>query len=131
MSRVLTIAREFIGVPWRYRGRDTNGVDCVGLVVLIARRLNIPFDDYLEYGRGQADVSLLQNFLRIGVKIPVSNSQLGDVLVFSERTQPGHCGIYSSQNDVIHCSVLRGKVLEEPSSRIPGDHIATFRLRHG
>jgi len=38
-SDVVTAARSFLAVPWRHQGRDRDGLDCVGLVIMVARAI--------------------------------------------------------------------------------------------
>ena len=42
---IVAAARSFIGVPYRHQGRSVRGVDCSGLVLLVAAKLNIPMKD--------------------------------------------------------------------------------------
>ena len=128
---VVREARSLLGIPWRYKGRSLTGVDCVGLVVLIAWRRKLTFEDFIGYGRGRNEPGFLNLFTRIADKMSIKKTVAGDIMIFSETSHPGHCGILTDARTVIHCSVLRGKVVESNLQDLPGQHIATFRMHHG
>ena len=48
---VVAQARTWLGTPWRHQGRSPRGVDCAGLVVLVARALGLADHDVAGYGR--------------------------------------------------------------------------------
>lgn len=45
------VALQYLGVPFQHRGRTARGVDCVGLLVLVARHFDLPVKDKRVYGR--------------------------------------------------------------------------------
>ena len=48
---VVAQARAWLGTPWRHQGRSPRGVDCAGLVVLVARALGLADHDVAGYSR--------------------------------------------------------------------------------
>ncbi len=50
-GEVQTLARTWIGVPWRHQGRNRSGIDCGGLVVKVGQELGLlgPHDDPKRY----------------------------------------------------------------------------------
>ena len=50
---VVAAARGWIGVPYLHQGRSRSGIDCIGLVLQVAREAGIgPADlDFRRYGR--------------------------------------------------------------------------------
>lgn len=48
------IARTFEGVRFVHRGRSRRGIDCVGLLVMVARQLGITLTEPETYGREPA-----------------------------------------------------------------------------
>jgi cell wall-associated NlpC family hydrolase len=92
-------AMEYRGVPYRYAGMSTRGMDCSGLVarVLLTHGIKAPHNAAAMYKLGTA----------------VSRGQLrsGD-LVFFHTTRPGisHVGIYLGDGKFVHASSAGGRV---------------------
>lgn len=126
--RVLEIARSYLGVRYAHLGRDRNGLDCVGLIVVVARELGVEFDDFLGYGRQSKDASMLTHFERVADRVLVSDAAIGDILLLSERRWPGHCG-FLGPGTLVHSSITRRRVVEEPLSSVPGSVVGAFRVR--
>ncbi len=129
---IITAARDWIGVPWRHQGRcRQGGVDCVGLIVVVARRLDFELEDVQGYQR-QSDGLKLMKALHVRFhKIPVNHCKKGDIGVFKESSFPIHVGVLNpekSNRTVIHAHARRRQVLEE-SLAVYGQPIAAFRFR--
>lgn len=92
-AEVVAAARTWLGVPWRHQGRTRLGVDCVGLLVVVARDLAVPHHDPENYGR-RPDGTLLGHFrANCGPEIPLVSARAGDVVVFADRGHLCHAGI--------------------------------------
>ena len=50
-QKIVDAARSMLGVPFVHQGRSPRGVDCVGLLVLVARQLGMRYRDNTTYGR--------------------------------------------------------------------------------
>jgi hypothetical protein len=49
------VLRPMLGIPYKHRGRDEKGVDCVGYLLLAYRKAGFPIDHLdLKYNRGDA-----------------------------------------------------------------------------
>jgi cell wall-associated NlpC family hydrolase len=48
---IVAAARTYLGVPWRHQGRTRAGLDCAGLIVMVARDLALSDYDSTAYGR--------------------------------------------------------------------------------
>lgn len=114
---IIKVAKTYIGTPFHHLGRVKNhGIDCVGIILCIAKELNIPLvihSDFERYGRRTRQRSLLEymdeQFIRLKTK------QLGAILVswYNERTkEPSHLGIVTDIG-IIHTSGGLGVVMEE------------------
>jgi cell wall-associated NlpC family hydrolase len=116
-ERIVAEARGWLGVPWRHQGRSRAGIDCVGLVVRVARALGLSDYDHTAYGRRAQGQGFVEHFRANmdGVAIPEAGP--GDVLVFADQAYPCHCGFLSARlghAHLIHAHALRRKVIEEP-----------------
>jgi len=109
-DRVLTLARQWLGTPYRHQASLRGvGCDCLGLVRGVWRALHgaepespPPYrPDWAELGEREILLEALGRWLA-----PLSSvdAQPGDVLVF--RMQPGaiakHCAILSGPDRMIH-----------------------------
>lgn len=116
-NEIVTKARSHIGTKWRHQGRSPLGLDCAGLVVVVAHELNISDFDCISYGRrshGRQFVGIMRDHL---VEKPAVNPKPGDIGIFAEPKYPCHTGIFSMRYGVlhiIHAHVSRRKVVEEP-----------------
>ena len=78
-------ARKYLGVPYKVGGRSRDGLDCVQLVMLIARDFGFPWecetptiDPNSGVGCEKVDTVLRECGF---VQIPVTDGQLGDLVV--------------------------------------------------
>jgi hypothetical protein len=103
---LLSMARQYVGVPYVWAGRSPNGFDCSGFIYYVF--------DQLGYGLPRMADSQFE------VGIPVSRNSLepGD-LVFFETYEPGpsHVGIYIGNDQFIHASSGAGHVTVTPLSK--------------
>jgi cell wall-associated NlpC family hydrolase len=89
----------YLGVPFQHMGRSEKGLDCVGLLVLVARELGIEVQDSPHYGREPArnnNSFQLADYLRLHLGDPVEREpRINDVLLMKLRPRfaPAHVGI--------------------------------------
>jgi cell wall-associated NlpC family hydrolase len=93
---IVTMARQFIGCPWRHQGRSREGVDCLGLVLLVAHQLGLTDFDTRDYARQAKDESMLEQCREHLVEINRSVARPGDVAVmrFANNRHIGFFGDY-------------------------------------
>ena len=131
---VIAEARLWLGVPWRHQGRTRAGVDCAGLVVMVARRLRLADYDATGYSRRASGFDFVRHFQAAMAAVRVAEAVPGDVLVFADGAYPCHCGFLSLWQDhphLIHAHVSRRQVVEEPYiGEWPGSVRFAFRF-HG
>lgn len=111
----------YVGIPFRDKGRDRNGVDCWGLVrlVLADHGINLP-----TYGEISSEELLrVAREVRDGLSSPVWRNVTDeprrplDGVVMRNRFGPGeargHIGIMVSQTEMLHAEAITGTVKAE------------------
>jgi len=106
-------------VPFHHQGRHPSaGLDCIGLVVQVAKDLGIPYGDLEGYPREPDGVSIYREFSKHFDTINLDEWTYGDVLVFwiTDPARPQHCGIVCEhahlEYGMIHTHAGIGKVTE-------------------
>lgn len=84
---VVAHARELIGTRWRHQGRSHEGVDCIGLPVVVRSRLGLETLDFTNYGRIATDESMLVYCRERMVSIARNAIRPGDILVMAFGNQ--------------------------------------------
>lgn len=108
----MTEARTWLGVPWQHRGRSRQGLDCVGLLAVISRRLDIQHIDDIDYGHYPDFRKLIAILLLSMDEVNRDTMKAGDVLLLRDRNDPQHTAIYTSQQTIIHAGAGFRKVVE-------------------
>lgn len=96
---IVSVAKEQIGVPYKFGGTTTSGFDCSGYVSFV-------FDQFdIALPRTAADM------YQKGESIEKADLEAGD-LVFFETYKKGasHVGIYIGDNKFIHASTSKGVI---------------------
>lgn len=121
-SSVFLAVRRFLGVPYRHQGRGGDGLDCLGLLLAVAKILQLrdaqgawlAEGDRWDYGwrpDGVAFEAELAQRMR-----PAETPQAGDVALFRLQGNPQHVGILSDLPDgrrgLIHAHAPAGRVVE-------------------
>ena len=125
-------ARSFVGVPWRHLGRSRTGVDCIGLVLLAARDVDVDLPDPAPYAREPQGTRLLEGILAHAER--VSEILPGDVLMFRLGLYGGHVGIASTHPAwgvpaCLHAYAPRRQVVEQPmDAELRAALLGVFRL---
>jgi len=88
-------ARALVGTPWRHRGRNERGIDCIGLIVAALRAGGFPVKDRIDYGREPwADGLRSELACQFGEPLLEITWQPGDVALFDlPGKEPCHVGI--------------------------------------
>jgi probable lipoprotein NlpC len=110
-------AREYVGIPFKERGRDRDGVDCWGLACLVYRdRFGIRLPDYRDrYLNTEAsdDISRIIDSEADGwTEIPTTSAMCGDVVLFRILGKPTHIGIEVGDGYMLHAERGVGVVIE-------------------
>lgn len=93
-TQVVEEARKWLGVPWKHQGRSRQGLDCAGLIVVVAQALKLSTFDSSDYGRIPDGISILQickdNLVELPKYVPM---KAGQILLMKFERHPQHLGI--------------------------------------
>ncbi len=113
--QILDEARAWLGTPFHHQGRVRGvGVDCIGLIVGVARGLGMAVADRTDYARlpdGHGLAAALDDQMR---RLAQTEPGPGDVLLLRIRHQPQHVGILGEGGTLIHAHAGAGRVVETP-----------------
>ncbi len=89
---MLELSRRFVGLPYRWGGTTSFGLDCSGFVQLLFKQIGVllPRDSYQ-----QADSPLLQ-------AVEINSRQAGDLLFYGRNKRITHVGLYLDHDTLIH-----------------------------
>jgi cell wall-associated NlpC family hydrolase len=78
---IVAAARGWMGVRWKHHGRSREGVDCCGLIIMVAKELGYFDFDVTDYGRVATDESM-REYARLHFdEISANDLKPGDVLI--------------------------------------------------
>ena len=112
-AEAIIAARACLGTRFRHQGRLAGiGLDCVGLIVHVARALGLGDYDYTDYGR-LPHAGMLERHLALAGLNPIAASAArpADVLLFCFDAEPQHVALMS-EHGMIHAYLLARSVVE-------------------
>lgn len=110
---ILEVARGCLGTPFRHQGRvPGRGLDCVGLLIVIARRLEMPVLDRLDYDRRPAHSQLEKQLILSGLSPVEGHMGPGDVALFKIERAPQHVAVLGEKDTMIHAYMQARRVVE-------------------
>ena len=119
-DQVQEIARGWLGVPFRDRGRSRSGVDCIGLLCVIADAIQIPYQDVPGYSiQPSRERLILTYFDKYLIPLKMDYPWPGTIGVFAGAILPAHVGLFSWKHGQLHLIHARkdcNKVIEQPFS---------------
>ena len=120
-ERIVSIARQYIGTPYHHQAREPGvGIDCVGVLVCVARELGILAEDadYVTYARHARDDELLRILDAHLERLPdPALAEAGDVLTFRIGPWPHHVAIKTGPDTLLHSYAGIGRVVETQIGR--------------
>jgi NlpC/P60 family putative phage cell wall peptidase len=113
-ERIILEARSWKGTPFRHQGRIKGmACDCAGLVIGVARELDLPYRDVLDYGR-QPHLKRMRTALDEQMdRIAIGSAKPGDVIWITWQRYPQHLAILTDIG-MIHAYESAGEVVEHP-----------------
>lgn len=112
-DEVLAEARTWLGTPFRHQGRCRGvGVDCIGLIVGVARGLGLAVRDRADYPRQPDGHSLEAALDGQLMRLRPGEIRPADVLLMRIRRMPQHVGILAENGVILHAHSAAGRVVE-------------------
>jgi cell wall-associated NlpC family hydrolase len=115
-SQFVPIAKSLIGTPYVWGGSSLSGVDCSGLIYIVANKAG------LSIGRYSAAGFYSRSYY-------VSTPKPGDLVFFENTYKSGisHVGIYIGDNQFIHADEKYGVKISNLSSTYYTQHLDGFK----
>lgn len=111
-EQIAAAALAYRGAPWRHLGRSITGMDCIGLVIAVARDVGAkPADFDLHYDRRPDGTmaGMLREHLR---PVSVRRATQGTVVVVATGLAGHHVGIMLDDRRFIHATSGRGVAVD-------------------
>lgn len=125
-EQIVTQARTYLSVPYFHAGRTREGLDCIGLLAVVAHDLGITDYDDVNYQPDPPAEPLTHILNHFCLCIWARETSPdwpqpfapGDLLQFEILGVPRHAGIYATDEQgspmLIHAYQAVGKVIEHP-----------------
>jgi cell wall-associated NlpC family hydrolase len=109
-AEITTEARSWLGVPFRHQGRTRNGIDCVGLPIVVCQKLGLigPSFEITNYGR-LPSLELVERLKSHCQPIPAAVA--GSLIVIAWTKIAAHVAICTGET-MIHAYESVGCVVE-------------------
>lgn len=104
-QKIITTAKKYIGVPYKWGGTSPSGFDCSGFVqyVFKAHGITLPRTSQQQY--------------KVGTAVSKANLKPGDLVFFNTSgSGVSHLGIYIGDNQFIHASTSKGVTITSLSN---------------
>ncbi|CAM5382674.1 putative endopeptidase [Streptomyces afghaniensis 772] [Streptomyces afghaniensis] len=102
---VVTVAKKYIGTPYKYGGTSPKGFDCSGFVGYSYKKV------------GKSLPRTTASMYKKGKKVKKSNLKKGDLIFFNTyKKGASHVGIYIGSNQFIHSSSSKGVKVDKLSN---------------
>jgi cell wall-associated NlpC family hydrolase len=112
-SKIVSIAKKWIGVPYLYGGNTKAGVDCSGFVKNVYQEVGI------DLPRTSA-----QQYEELK---PTNSPVIGDLVFFKKRNKINHVGIFIGDGKMIHSASGKGVIIQSILGTSLEQHLAGYR----
>lgn len=108
--QIVVAARRWVGTPFRHQGRDANGIDCVGLPIVIARSFNLLPPTFVDPVYGRAPTGEIVDQL-CNVCTRTTRAVPGSLIVIAWTKLAAHVAICTGDT-MVHAYESVGSVVE-------------------
>jgi len=107
----LALARDLVGTPFRLQGRDSDGLDCIGLIACVH---DLTEEAPRAYAlRGTAAEKAMAVLDRFFVRRTVDLPEAGDIVLMQPGLDQLHLGLWTGTS-LIHAHAGLRRVVEAP-----------------
>jgi hypothetical protein len=127
-EEVVAEARKWLETRWVHQGRDANGIDCAGLVILVGQALGFPAEDLQGYRRSPDGVTFREHIFKQTTFEP--QPRPGSIGLLRDTNFPTHTGIFGEkegQLTLIHAYAPYHKVVEVMFDKVWSDKLVAVR----
>ena len=111
-SEIIAEARKWLGTPFHHQGRVIgHGVDCYGVIEMVARALKVEVPEGLTYSRIPDEIQLITYLDGYTLRVPLNEAREGDIIVIPFLKKMRHLAILTDKG-MIHAYEPVGKVVE-------------------
>lgn len=110
----------WMGVPYKYGGKDKGGIDCSHFICEILRSaFYFPSEYYFPSSR----------LAEQGIKIEAKEAKEGDLIFFAinQKSKISHVGIYLANNKFVHASTSNGVMISSLDENYYKNRLAYMR----
>lgn len=130
---VVNKAKSLLGIKYAHQGRSEKGLDCVGVLAMVADEFNYVYTDLEGYKRTPS-ASALIDLLKLNLdEIELSETEIGDIYLMrlGQGIKPRHTSIKVSDSTIIHALNMGNiqRVIEQPLDQYRGHLVKAFRFR--
>ncbi len=128
--QIVDIANALVGVPFRHQGRNTAGLDCAGLLVVVAHATGISEFDTTEYSNRPNVAAFTKAMVDSEcTQLRYGQHEHGDILRLNTEGQPVHIAIYEIDSQgrewYIHAYLPLKKVVRTELTKVVKDTISS------
>ena len=118
-AEIVYIAKGLVGVPYRHQGRNQSGLDCAGLIIVIAHMLGLSDKDTTAYSRRPNAEEFTAFMIEAGcTQLRNDGLEHGDIVRLNTSGWPVHLGVYEiddrGQEWYTHAYLPHKKVTRDP-----------------
>jgi len=117
-DEIVAEARSYLEVHFKLHGRSRVGIDCIGLLIAVAKSFGQTIEDRVDYSLRSPFEVMLNKHLRAHCNpAPITPIRHGQILKFRQSQIPMHVGILTMDGrvpTVINANLRKRKVVEEP-----------------
>lgn len=137
MTALIDEARSWIGTPFRHgQSVKGSGCDCVGFIIGVGKATGMVPEEYrppvysAQHTLHRDDSILKAELAAFATEQPKGTPpQKGDIIVFHWARTPGHAGICAGGGTIIHASMPKRTVVEQPLREIAQYIDSVWRIK--